>query len=80
LSDNNLDIEEVTTQNKDEVLYKIFEAIDRGYPVILVSGGPWLYDATDLPELSWIEFSPESMAKWRPCFRDRRVFVERRNE
>ncbi len=60
LSDNNLDIEEVTTQNKDEVLYKIFEAIDRGYPVILVSGGPWLYDATDLPELSWIEFSPES--------------------
>jgi len=59
-SNNNLVIEEINTQNKEDILYKIFEAIDRGYPIILLSGGPWLYDATDLPELSWIEFSPES--------------------
>ena len=61
LSNNHLAIDEINAQNKDDVLYKIFEAIDHGYPIILLSGGPWLYDATDLPELSSIiDVSPES--------------------
>lgn len=60
LSNDRLETEEISAQDKDEVLYKIFEAIDRGNPVIILSGGPWLYDATDLPELTSLEVFPES--------------------
>ncbi|VVB64682.1 WD domain, G-beta repeat [uncultured archaeon] len=60
LSNNNIVVEEINVQDKKEVLNKIFEAIDRGYPIILLSGGPWLYDATDFPDSSWIEPSTES--------------------
>ncbi|HOO54947.1 MAG TPA: C39 family peptidase [Methanothrix sp.] len=52
LSNNNLAIEEINTQNKNDIQYEIFQAIDRGHPIILLSNGPWLYDATDLPVLA----------------------------
>ena len=60
LSNNGLTVDEISTDDKDEILFKIFAAIDYGYPIILLSGGPWLYDATDFPDSSWIELSPET--------------------
>ncbi|MCX6676766.1 MAG: WD40 repeat domain-containing protein [Methanothrix sp.] len=60
LSNDNILVEEINAQDKDEVLNKIFEAIDRGYPIILLSGGPWLYDATDFPDTFWSEYTRES--------------------
>ena len=44
LSENNLEIEEITTRDQKEMQSKIFEAIDNGYPVIIMSTGAWLYD------------------------------------
>lgn len=60
LSNDNLYAEKIDAQNKDDLLFKIFDAIDRGYPIILESNGPWLYDANDIPQaFSWW-FTPES--------------------
>jgi len=44
LSNNSLEIEEIAASDKDKLLYKIYESMDSGCPIIILSTAPWLYD------------------------------------